>query len=121
MFKTSLPVISMAGILAALANNYVFYHDIIVDKHNGMIQQGPYANIVVVLLVLVTIGCFLLLATSRNTMSYFLDPTVLQNRRLSKIQAHLENMQNRLDDQVQENEELRQFIAAARKELGNLN
>ncbi len=87
-------------------------------------MMGPYANVAVFLTVAFTIVCVLLACgnlASKYVQPYFFDPEVIRNRRLCRINAHLKDVSERLDDQAKENKELREFFEYAKKEVGKLN
>ncbi len=49
-------------IIGVLANNYVYLHDLILDKHEGLIYLGPYGWIgLVVTLIIIAGGVGILL------------------------------------------------------------
>lgn len=124
MDKKPYVVIITVGILATLANNYIFYNDIIFNKHGGLIQQGIYANVAVVLLVSVIIGCFVFLGVSMaagKLVPYIFNPEVVKNRRLGTIQAQLEDIQDQFESMETETKEFGQFVEYAKKEIGKLN
>ena len=46
-------------VIGVLANNYVYLHDLVFDKHDGMIFLGWQAGVAIVLtLVVVAVGLF---------------------------------------------------------------
>ncbi len=53
-------------IVGVLANNYVYLHDIFVDKHDGMIIVGMTSGVGIVgALIVVLIGAFMLLRSDQ--------------------------------------------------------
>ncbi len=54
-------------IVGVLANNYVYLHDLILDKHEGAILLGPDAWIgIVVTLIVIAIGMAILLRSQAS-------------------------------------------------------
>ncbi len=57
-------------IVGVLANNYVYLHDLILDKHEGAILLGWISGIgVIVTLVVIAIGMIILLRAQANDAS----------------------------------------------------
>ena len=57
-------------IVGVLANNYVYLHDLILDKHEGAILLGWISGIgVIVTLVVIAIGVVILLRAQANDAS----------------------------------------------------
>ena len=123
MIKIPLPLICFAAILGLLLNNFLFYQDVFFDRHGGAIMMGFYANTAVFLSVVFTIF-FILVAcgyiATKHVQPYIFDPEVTRNRLLGKINAHLADIAGNLDDQAQENKEVRGFIEYVKKEVGSL-
>ncbi len=54
-------------IIGVLANNYVYLHDLILDKHEGAILLGPRGWIgIVVTLIVIAIGMVILLRSQAS-------------------------------------------------------
>ena len=54
-------------IVGVLANNYVYLHDLILDKHEGAILLGPRGWIgIVVTLIVIAIGMVILLRSQAS-------------------------------------------------------
>ncbi len=130
MTKIPLPLICVAAILGILGNNYLFYQDIIFDKHGGAIMMGPYANIAVFLTAAFTIVCVLLACGNlapKYVQSYFFDPEAARkcalrriNARVEDVNGHVEEVLEKLNAQAEVNKELREFVENAKKEVGKL-
>ncbi len=61
--KLGLPLI----IIGVLANNYVYLHDLILDKHEGAILLGPRGWIgIVVTVIVIAIGMVILLRSQAS-------------------------------------------------------
>ena len=124
MTKLPLPLIVAAAILAVLANNLVFYQDIIFNRHGGAILMGTKANAAVFICVVLAILSILVLGgvlASKFVKPFYFQPEVTKNRHLSRIRAHLEEISGKLGDQAQESKELLEFVALTKKEVDNLN
>ena len=57
-------------IIGVLANNYVYLHDLILDKHEGLINLGPYGwTGIVVTLIIIAGGVGILLRSQASRAS----------------------------------------------------